>query len=100
MRRERTHATLAGLAAVAVTILPVLAGLGEPAHARYFGGYPCTKDCKTHAAGFKWAREHRVTNPDNCSGESRSFIQGCRAYGSDRMRDFSKDDDGAPIEGQ
>jgi hypothetical protein len=41
-----------------------------------------------------------VTNPVNCAGESRSFIQGCRAYGSDRMRDFSKDDDGAPIEGQ
>jgi hypothetical protein len=46
MQPERTNAILAGLATVVVvTILTVLAGLGEPAHARYFGGYPCTKDC-------------------------------------------------------
>ena len=39
-----------------------------------------TPDCAGHEAGWRWARAHRIDDPDQCGGRSRSFIEGCRAY--------------------
>jgi len=45
-----------------------------------FHGYPCTVDCSGHEAGYKWAEEHDIHDPDDCGGNSQSFIEGCRAW--------------------
>lgn len=46
-------------------------------------GYDCTEDCSGHEAGKEWAEENDVTEPDNCGGNSESFIEGCRSYGEE-----------------
>ena len=43
----------------------------------------CTEDCSGHNAGWEWAKEHQVFDPDDCSGNSDSFIEGCKAYGEE-----------------
>lgn len=45
-----------------------------------FKGYECTDDCSGHEAGYEWAERKRITDPEDCRGKSRSFIEGCRAY--------------------
>ena len=45
-----------------------------------FGGQGCTVDCGGHEAGYAWAEEKGITDPDNCGGKSWSFIEGCQAY--------------------
>src|SRR5436853_2639709 len=42
-----------------------------------FHGYVCTVDCSGHEAGYEWAEEHDITDPDDCGGNSESFIEGC-----------------------
>ena len=43
-------------------------------------GYPCTVDCSGHEAGYQWAEEKGIDDPDDCGGNSNSFIEGCIAY--------------------
>jgi len=43
----------------------------------YFRGYKCTEDCSGHIAGYNWAIEKSLTSPNQCSGRSNSFIEGC-----------------------
>lgn len=45
-----------------------------------FDGQGCTQDCGGHEAGYAWAEEKDITDPDQCGGKSWSFIEGCRAY--------------------
>lgn len=45
-----------------------------------YAGYGCTVDCSGHEAGYNWAAENGITDPDSCGGNSWSFIEGCRAY--------------------
>lgn len=45
-----------------------------------FKGYSCTVDCSGHEAGYKWAKKKGLINPDDCHGNSNSFIEGCQAY--------------------
>ncbi len=45
-----------------------------------FDGYPCTDDCSGHKAGYNWAREKNITDPDDCGGRSQSFIEGCTSW--------------------
>jgi uncharacterized lipoprotein NlpE involved in copper resistance len=49
-----------------------------------FGGYPCTVDCSGHEAGYQWAVEKGIDDPDDCSGNSNSFIEGCIAYAKEQ----------------
>jgi hypothetical protein len=52
----------------------------------YFFGFVCTIDCGGHKAGFYWAekqvsiKNNRLENADDCTGNSYSFISGCRTY--------------------
>lgn len=57
------------------------------------GDADCTVDCSGHEAGWKWAKEHDITNDDDCGGNSQSFIEGCQAYA--RHEDS---DEGEPAE--
>ena len=50
-----------------------------------FAGYACTVDCSGHEAGYKWAKEHNISDGEECdrAGEnsnSPSFAEGCHAY--------------------
>lgn len=45
-----------------------------------FHGYECTDDCSGHQAGWDWAETHAIDDPDDCGGNSQSFIEGCMAY--------------------
>lgn len=45
-----------------------------------FEGYGCTQDCSGHEAGYAWAEDKGIADPDDCGGKSWSFIEGCRAY--------------------
>ena len=45
-----------------------------------FMGYDCTEDCSGHEAGYDWAGNNGISDPDDCGGNSQSFEEGCRAY--------------------
>lgn len=61
----------------------------EPIH--YFGGYPCTIDCSGHEAGYAWAEQKGIDDPDNCGGRSQSFIEGCMAYAEEIHQEMIED---------
>lgn len=50
-----------------------------PVLAQSFQGYPCTQDCSGHEAGYRWAQLKGIDDPDDCRGNSNSFIEGCKA---------------------
>lgn len=52
---------------------------------QYFGDYPCTDDCSGHVAGYEWAREKGIADPDDCGGNSQSFIEGCMQYAEENL---------------
>jgi hypothetical protein len=45
-----------------------------------YKGYECTDDCSGHEAGYEWAQRKGITDPDDCGGNSNSFIEGCKSY--------------------
>lgn len=47
---------------------------------RTFGSYNCTDDCSGHAAGYNWAASKGIYDPEDCGGNSLSFIEGCLEY--------------------
>lgn len=51
---------------------------------RGFGGYSCIGDCSGHEAGYDWAEENGIMDPDDCDGNSTSFIEGCQSYAEDQ----------------
>lgn len=56
-----------------------------------FGGYQCTEDCSGHEAGYEWAEEHDIDDPDRCGGNSQSFIEGCQAYAEEQEPSYGSD---------
>ena len=50
------------------------------------GSDECTQDCSGHDAGFAYAQENEIEDPDQCDGKSESFIEGCKAYGEEIER--------------
>lgn len=45
-----------------------------------FMGRPCTIDCSGHEAGYRWAEENGIDDPNECDGNSNSFNEGCQSY--------------------
>jgi hypothetical protein len=71
----------------------------QTATAATFGGYECTEDCSGHAAGYKWAEEHDITEEQYCpEGDFQSFHEGCVVHTNEPSRGATEDDDGNPIE--
>jgi hypothetical protein len=53
-----------------------------------FGGYPCpTAGCDEDKAGWQWAARNRISDPDDCTGTTAAFIEGCRVY-AERRKDL------------
>lgn len=50
-----------------------------------FGGYPCQGDCAEHRAGYRWAEQNGLADPDDCTGNTGPFIEGCRVYARQQM---------------
>jgi hypothetical protein len=44
-----------------------------------YKGYPCTKDCSGHMAGYAWAARNDIDDEDYCGGSSNSFWEGCKS---------------------
>ena len=42
--------------------------------------YACRSDCSGHRAGYDWARNRGISDANQCTGNSQSFIEGCRAF--------------------
>lgn len=50
-----------------------------------FGSYNCTYDCSGHLAGYEWAEANGIDDPDDCGGNSQSFIEGCEEYAEENQ---------------
>jgi len=63
-----------------------------------FGGYDCTDECVSHAAGYRWAEEREIQNINDCpKNRSESFYEGCLTYVDDPERGASFDSNGKEI---
>ncbi len=51
----------------------------------------CTSDCSGHEAGYEWASEKSIEDPDDCGGNSASFIEGCEAYANEQVIESDHD---------
>ena len=72
--------------------------LAGRASARTFGGYDCTDDCVSHAAGYLWAEKREIDSIDDCrKNRSEAFYEGCLTYFDDPERGADFDDDGKTI---
>jgi hypothetical protein len=60
-----------------------------------FADEGCTVDCSGHEAGYAWAEERGINDPDDCGGKSWSFEEGCRAYAEGRSADTDDESDDA-----
>lgn len=49
----------------------------------------CTDDCSGHDAGYEWAEEHDITDADDCTGNSQSFIEGCEERVEDHLAEHA-----------
>ena len=85
---------VAGFSAAMVMLLPLAAGAQSTQH---FGGFRCSRDCLSHAAGYRWAEREGIARVDDCLGLSIPFIEGCRVYVADPRRGADLDDEGRPI---
>jgi hypothetical protein len=84
-----------------VKICAFLLFLPAAAAAAEFHGYPCTRDCSGHEAGYEWAERKGVSDPDECGGNSESFREGCRAWAEEQAEDMPEEnaaEDGADAE--
>ena len=69
-------------------------GLLAPlAIAQTFHDYPCTVDCSGHEAGYDWAERKGIEDPDDCGGNSNSFIEGCQAWAEEQQEQDNDDYD-------
>jgi hypothetical protein len=72
-----------------------LALISSAAHGQYSGQYGCTQDCAGHEAGYAWAEENGIDDPDDCGGRSQSFIEGCWDYAEQQQAEqVHVDEDG------
>ena len=53
-------------------------------------GDPCTIDCSGHEAGYNWAEENAISDPNDCDGKSDSFIEGCQAFAEEQQSDVDE----------
>jgi hypothetical protein len=67
---------------------------------RVSGGHECTDDCSGHAAGYRWAEAHNITNELDCplNGNATLFYEGCLTYVEEPSRGAEEDDDGDDID--
>ena len=46
-----------------------------------YKGYPCTKDCSGHMAGYAWAKQRNIVNPQDLPTDTNnSFREGMLSF--------------------
>ena len=45
-----------------------------------YQGYPCSPNCQDFQKGFDAAKDHKLTIPNQCQGQSMAETTGCKAY--------------------
>jgi len=46
-----------------------------------YKGYPCTKDCSGHMAGYAWAKQRNIVNPQDLPTDTNnSFREGMFSF--------------------
>lgn len=53
----------------------------------------CTEACSGHEAGFEYAKENELTDPEACDGNSESFVKGFREYAEEIARRVEESDE-------
>lgn len=53
--------------------------------------WECTDDCSGHEAGYEWASDNGISDPDDCGGKSESFIKGCEAYANEQQMEYGEE---------
>lgn len=61
-------------------LIAIVLSITQLAVADTFHGYECSGDCSGHEAGYEWAEEKGIDDPEDCGGKSESFEEGCKAY--------------------
>jgi hypothetical protein len=85
------------LAAGALVLMPLPSARSETGEAT-FGEFDCLGNCSDHAAGFEWAREHKIIDSNDCPLDSSlSFREGCIVYTREPFRNSQQDDQGNDI---
>ena len=56
-----------------------------------FGG-ACAGNCSGHDAGYEWAERNSIETPDDCTGNSNSFIEGCESYVEENAEEKVKEE--------
>jgi hypothetical protein len=99
LRVERMKQTI-GIFAISALAIGAIIGISKPASAREFGVHECSDDCSGHAAGYRWAELHSITDESDCplNGNAVSFYEGCLVYAEDPDRGADENDDGDPID--
>jgi len=57
------------------------------------GDEPCTENCAGHEAGYQWAEQKGIVDPNDCGGDSDSFVEGCMAYTGEQRQDRDAQDE-------
>lgn len=78
---------------ILILSLSALILLSSNLHAQNFMGYPCTDDCSGHEAGYNWAENKGIESPDDCGGNSSSFIEGCKAYAEEQENENEQENE-------
>lgn len=79
----------ADAAATATAMLPTSPAPTRSTYAATYGSAGCTSDCSGHDAGYEWAENNSITDPDDCGGSSQSFIEGCEAHAEEAQAEDS-----------
>ena len=74
-------------AAPVISATPTQSSPAQPARPS-FNEYDCIDDCSGHEAGYEWAEENGIKDPDDCGGNSDSFIEGCETYAEEQMEEY------------
>jgi hypothetical protein len=96
-RDRKAGRALRLLAAGALVLMPLPSARSETGEAT-FGEFDCLGNCSDHAAGFEWAREHKIIDSNDCPLDSSlSFREGCIVYTREPFRNSQQDDQGNDI---
>jgi len=63
----------------------------RPRVSQYFGGWGSSRG-SGHDAGREWAQRKGIDDPDDCGGNSNSFIEGCRDYAEELQQEQAEDE--------
>jgi hypothetical protein len=61
---------------------------GEVGGERFLGSR-CAQECSGHEAGYDWAADNDISDPDDCTGDSQAFVEGCQEYAEERRESNS-----------